>query len=366
LNLRVITTYLNIEVITLNLNAFKKTKHNMLTVCIAGKNNIAINGLNYLFEKYSHQLDICFLPNQDDNCIDGWQYSFRKFAEKLNIRHASLEELYKTKELIFISLEFSEIINTKKFITNRLFNIHFSLLPKYRGVYTSALPIMFGDKITGVTLHKIDDGIDTGDIIDQKSFKINDNDTSRDLYEKYLENGYLIFKKNIDKLIKQKFTAFPQSARDATYFSKKAIDFNVSEINFHKKALEVNNHIRAFTFREYQLPKFKNHEIYKSQVINEISSIPPGLIVKEDSGSFIISTLDFNIKLYKDYYELLWSLCKEGNLEAIKKILTHIPDINLKNKFGWNAIIIAKFNGHLNLVRYLVEMGADLDLTSNN
>ena len=55
-------------------------------------------------------------------------------------------------------------------------------------MYTSCLPILNGETITGVTLHKIDSGIDTGYIIKQKVFKININDTARDLYLKYLKN----------------------------------------------------------------------------------------------------------------------------------------------------------------------------------
>ena len=75
-------------------------------------------------------------------------------------------------KIFFISLEFDKIINTSLFKTTNLFNIHFSLLPRYKGMYTSILPILNGDKISGVTLHKIDRGIDTGDIIDKCSFRL--------------------------------------------------------------------------------------------------------------------------------------------------------------------------------------------------
>ena len=58
-----------------------------------------------------------------------------------------------------------EIIKTKNFKSNKLFNLHFSLLPSYKGMHTSAFPILNGEKYSGVTIHKIDNGIDTGDII---------------------------------------------------------------------------------------------------------------------------------------------------------------------------------------------------------
>ena len=58
----------------------------------------------------------------------------------------------------------------KNFLNARLYNIHFSYLPAYKGMFTSALPIKNGEVDSGVTLHKIESGIDTGDIIDQIKF----------------------------------------------------------------------------------------------------------------------------------------------------------------------------------------------------
>ena len=62
-------------------------------------------------------------------------------------------------------------------------------------MYTSALPIINNELETGVTLHKIDSGIDTGDIIDQIKFKIENNFTARDLYFKYLFYSKELLKK---------------------------------------------------------------------------------------------------------------------------------------------------------------------------
>ena len=56
-------------------------------------------------------------------------------------------------------------------------------------MYTSALPFINGESLTGVTLHKIDLGIDTGDIIGQKRIEILDTDTARSLYLKYIQYG---------------------------------------------------------------------------------------------------------------------------------------------------------------------------------
>ena len=80
--------------------------------------------------------------------------------------------MYKIKNLIFISIEYETLIDPKKFESKELFNFHFSLLPKYRGCHTNFFQIFNGEKFSGVTLHKIDNGIDTGAIVDQLKFNI--------------------------------------------------------------------------------------------------------------------------------------------------------------------------------------------------
>jgi len=339
---------------------------NIVTVCIAGKNNIAVSGLKHLLDYYSHKINLCFLPNPTDYGVDDWQPSLKKFGEERNIRRAQLDELYKTEDLLFISLEYSEIIDPKKFLTNRLFNIHFSLLPKYKGMYTSALPIINGEEESGVTLHKIDSGIDTGEIIDQIRFQISEDDTARDLYQKYLDNGILLFERSIGQLIDENFASTPQPANGASYYSKKSIDYTAVKINFYKTAFEVRNQFRAFTFREYQLPKFEAWEIAKAEITTERSIKKPGSTVSENEDAFVVSTIDYNISLLKDYHENFWSLCNLGEIERLESIIHRIPDINLKNRMSWNAIIIATYNGHLALVKFLVGAGADLASTNKN
>lgn len=272
----------------------------MLTVCIAGKNEIAINGLNYLIKKYKNKIKICALPNPEDSGIDTWKKSFRKFCLKKNVKITNLSKLYKIKKLLFLSLEYSKIIDTDKFISNQLFNIHFSLLPKYRGMYTSVWPILNGDKYAGTTLHVLDKSIDGGNIISQKKFKISDTITSRTLYKKHMNNAFLLFKKNIKLLINNKFKKYPQKLNKGSYHSKNSLDFKKININFKNSAIKVSRQFRAFIFKEYQLPKFKNYYIKKIRILKTKSNLTAGKLISDKKKFLIISTIDFNVKLYKD------------------------------------------------------------------
>ena len=269
-------------------------------ICVAGKNEIGVFGLQTVKKFFSDDYEIVYLPNLSDRGYDTWQPSLKKLGQKLKLREVTLEEIYEIENLIFISLEFEKIIKTDKFKSKNLYNIHFSKLPSYRGMYTSSLPILHGKKETGVTLHRIDDGIDTGDIIDQIVFPIDDNDTARDLYFKYNNNAKLLLLNNINNLVNCSIISRCQEKNNASYFSKNYINFKDIKLNFNKTAFEVKNQIRAYSFKEYQFPKFKNTNVYKC-VITNIRSLyyKPGILIKDDNIKFTISTIDYNVELYK-------------------------------------------------------------------
>lgn len=259
-----------------------------MKICIAGKNNIAVNALLYLLKEYKNN-EFLVVLNKNDTGKDNWQKSLKKCAIAKNIQIAALEEVYDIEDLIFISLEFDRIIRTEKFKTDKLYNIHFSNLPSYKGMYTSVMPILKGEKTGGVTLHKIDNGIDTGDIIAQKLFNIEINDTARDLYFKYLDNALSLFKENFDNLLTGTFTAKKQSEINSSYYSKKEIDFNNIVINLTKTSFEIHNQIRAFIFKEYQLPTINKYKITKTTLTNEF--IGRNQFEKQDN-KLIISGID--------------------------------------------------------------------------
>ena len=189
------------------------------TICIAGKNAIAVGGLRYIWDKYRHDYDIVAICDQHDSGNDTWQPSLRKYINKVGITEVYIEQVYDIDSLIFISLEYHKLINPKKFATNKLYNIHFSILPAYKGMFTSAHPILNSENVSGCTFHVIDKGIDTGNIIFQKSFTIDNTDTSRDLYEKYTKCGLELVEEKISNLIEGDFEEILQPSFGSSYFS---------------------------------------------------------------------------------------------------------------------------------------------------
>ena len=234
-------------------------------VCIAGTNECAIKSLEYLLKKKNKKFDILALPDKSDKSIDGWQPSFRKFAKKKHVKITTLNNLYKLKNLYLFSLEFRDLLNVNSFKSKKLFNIHFSLLPKYRGCHTNFLQIFNGEKKTGVTLHRIEKGIDTGKIVDKIIFSIGINDTSFKNYNKLMKYSFLIFKKNFNKIINENYMLKKQNLKKGNYFSRNSVDYNkIKILDRIKHNFKTHNRIRALIFPPFQLPIYRGRKIIKS------------------------------------------------------------------------------------------------------
>ncbi|HAS6154153.1 TPA: formyl transferase [Vibrio vulnificus] len=334
----------------------------MYKVVVAGKNNIAINVLEYILSTFD-SIDVKVVFNQNDKGIDGFQRSFKKYCLENNIESITLENAEKIKDVIFLSLEFDKIVSPNKFNSDRLFNIHFSLLPKYKGMYTSAWPILNLEKSTGVTLHKIDAGIDTGDIIQQVEFDISENETSKTLYAKYIMHGTSVVIDNIFKMFDNCFFSTSQSAVGSSYYSHNSIDYANLKISLNKTAYEIKKQLDAFNFRDYQLPKVFSYNICGAKILPEKSQIKPGCLISEDGSGLILSTIDYNICLYKDILDDFLIACSEGNIDFVINNANEYV-INEKNSNGWSPIIVAAYHGKIDVVELLVSLGANINDTN--
>ena len=234
-------------------------------ICIAGKNRCAIDAIKILLSNKFKKSKILVLPNYNDKGIDDWQPSLKKFAKKNNIKIVKIEKLYSIKQLFFFSLEYEKIIDVKKFESKNLFNLHFSLLPKYRGCHTNFLQIYKGERYSGVTLHKIDNGIDTGNIVDQIKYKIKINDTAFDNYKKLMKYSTLLFKKNLNGIINNKYISKKQILSSGSYYARDSVNYKKKiRVNIRDTSLKTHNKIRSLIFPAYQYPIVNGVKVFKS------------------------------------------------------------------------------------------------------
>lgn len=85
----------------------------------------------YCKEDYPDNRLIC-VKNQYKTGINSWQQSAKWFAEKNRIKILEMKDTYKIEDLIFNSCGFDRIFRSDEFTTDVIYNIHFSMLPKYK------------------------------------------------------------------------------------------------------------------------------------------------------------------------------------------------------------------------------------------
>lgn len=329
-------------------------------IIIAGKNDIAVHGLILAMQRFDLD-DIAVVVNKNDKGEDGWQRSLLKLASEAGVEIKTLNEVYQSKVSFFLSLEFDQIIKPERLGTDAAYNMHFSILPKYKGMYTSIWPILFADEESGVTLHKIDSGIDTGDIVAQKTFKIENSERSQDCYRKYIESSKELLSEWFDKIISNEISYVKQAAENSTYFSAKTIDFLDLEIDFNKTAWQVKRQVYAFSFRPYQLLKFKNKQISDVVIQGCKSRLKAGTVIYENNSFITVSTIDHDVSLYFDDLEGFLDDIPKVSLNAFIEGFVKTLGVNDKNRKGLSPIIVSAYHGRKDLIEYLLENGADIN-----
>jgi methionyl-tRNA formyltransferase len=273
-------------------------------VLVCGNGNAAIGCIKALLNLNA---EICgVLPDKNDGGTDGWQRSVVKYAHDhdIPVRQKSLKIpetilwIGEQKPDFIFSCQYYEIIPSELLIAQKfdVINLHFSPLPRYRGCFPGAWSIMNGEQTAGVTLHYIDEGIDTGDIIGQKIFTIEPVDNARTLYEKSVEHGISLFKEHLPLIFARTNKRVPQDGTSATYYGRNSIDFSQKRINWNQPTEKVFNWIRAFTFPPMQYPETTDGvnvlRVAKTErrLLKPLQK--PGTVVTGNETGILVATLD--------------------------------------------------------------------------
>lgn len=132
---------------------------------------------------------------------------------------ANLAHLRLLKPDIFLVVSYGQIIPQSWLDTPTIntFNLHFSLLPKYRGALCISEAIKNQDPETGVTLMVMDAKLDHGPVITQEKIKIDINDNVTDLTTKLTRLGQAILARNIPEICAQNYVSTPQDESQVTF-----------------------------------------------------------------------------------------------------------------------------------------------------
>lgn len=213
---------------------------------VAATSKIALPTIQSL-QDLGHQLTIATMPDRPAG--RGLKLKPSEigeiFPEAIRIHsEQELQELVSESDLL-ITIAFGRILQLQTLQIPKFggINLHFSLLPRWRGAAPVQRAIEFGDEITGVSVFQMDAGMDTGPIWVQKSFEIPPEFTAVQLFESLSLLGSVAITQTLD-LITSGSSPTPQVG-PATIAKK--ISKSETHINWRDDALQILRKIRALT-----------------------------------------------------------------------------------------------------------------------
>ncbi|MBQ1198092.1 MAG: methionyl-tRNA formyltransferase, partial [Spirochaetaceae bacterium] len=233
----------------------------MLKIVYCGSPEIAALPLKELFEDKTHQI-VAVLTNppsmkgrKGDLVPTPVEMVAREFqAQGRNVEILTPEKLdssvrEKISSLnpdILVCFAYGKIFGPKflELFPMGAINLHPSLLPKYRGCAPVPAAILNQDKITGITIQRLVQQMDAGDILLQKELVIQDDDNSETVLNKASSQGGKLFLEVLNQIENKTEKPVPQDESQATYC--RMLEKEDGKIDWSKSANEIDAKIRAF------------------------------------------------------------------------------------------------------------------------
>lgn len=183
---------------------------------------------------------------------------------------------------LILSVWYGKILSRELLSLPRLgaVNLHGSLLPTYRGRFSPIWAVANGERVTGATLHFIDAGIDTGDIIAQMPLAIRESDTGYTLYMRVCATGLHMLEESLPLLLDGPIPRRPQP-RMGTYYS--AMSDQDRCIRWEKSSSKVSSLVKACFFppypSSYTFHRGEKGRVLRVRILEEAPVGRPGEIV---------------------------------------------------------------------------------------
>jgi methionyl-tRNA formyltransferase len=206
------------------------------------------------------------------------------------------------------------------------FNIHPSLLPKYRGASPIQSAILNGDEKTGVTIYLMDKELDHGPVLAQKQLKITDRTGYFKLLEELAELGSDLLLESIPRIVENKAELIPQNESKASFV--KILTKEDGYIKWNKTAEEIERQIRAYENwpTSYSFWDKKALKIIESSAkILPVEKIYPfGKVVVSPENEILVATKENYLKIEKLQIEGKKPMSAKDFLNGYSKIIGSI------------------------------------------
>ncbi|MCL4140211.1 UNVERIFIED_CONTAM: hypothetical protein GTU68_009530 [Idotea baltica] len=178
------------------------------------------------------------------------------------------------------------------------YNIHGSLLPKYRGAAPIHWAVIHGESVTGVTAFKLKHEIDTGSLIAQRQMSIGPNETTGEVYNRMKLLGSQLAIDTLNMIQNDDYQLIDQEETEASHAPK--IYHETCEIDFNRSTDDVHNFIRGLSPFPLAWTKVGEMEIKIMKAAkSDETSIPPGHWKTDNKTYLLIGTADSSMSILK-------------------------------------------------------------------
>jgi methionyl-tRNA formyltransferase len=158
-------------------------------------------------------------------------------------------------------------------------NVHASLLPRWRGAAPIQRAVMAGDKITGITIMRMEAGLDTGPMLHKKVCEIGPLESASDLHDRLAGLGAEALKEILPAILRGEQGAEAQDDREATYAAK--ISKSEAVLNWSKPALHLQRKVLALNSWPVAQTRLAGQilRIWRAEAIETASDFEPGTVL---------------------------------------------------------------------------------------
>lgn len=278
-----------------------------MRIGFAGTPQVAAQVLSRLVAS-GHQIDLVItkpdVPKGRGKVLSESEVSSYARAHRLNlIKPLNLDSPDLTKLLDEANLDLIIVVAYGNMIPEHMlqltkygwFNLHFSLLPKFRGAAPVQHALLTGESHSGVTLFKIQAGMDDGPIHSQIRYEISDEDDAETMLTNLADLGSKLVDQALADIAMEKLVLHEQNHELATYAGK--LKSQHSRIDWQKSARDIRNLVRATTAGRSAFSIFNEKELKIHRVgLSATKDLMPGQIA-ERTRQILIGTGDGDLEL---------------------------------------------------------------------
>lgn len=204
----------------------------------------------------------------------------------------ALAELNRYEADMIVVVAFGQIL-TKEILDRPRYgciNVHASLLPRYRGAAPIQWAVIDGEEKTGVTIIRMDEGIDTGDMIAKTEVLLDTEETGGSLHDKLSLTGARLLVQTMQKI--ENGSASYEKQQDSQSCYAKMLSKQLGNIEWSKSAVEIERLIRGLNPwpSAYTYSDGKTMKIWKAHIEKDLEGAVPGQAVMISSTQLLVQT----------------------------------------------------------------------------